>query len=68
MGDSTLDTFIEGIDTRFVPLVLALDRAVLGARPDFDTRISYKMLTYALPRACDAQPLGRLSARRRIIP
>lgn len=39
MGDSTRDTFIDGIDTRFVPMVLALDRAVLAACPDFDTRI-----------------------------
>jgi hypothetical protein len=48
VGDSTLETFIEGIDPRFVPLVLALDRAVVAARPDFDTRISYRMLTYAV--------------------
>jgi hypothetical protein len=48
VGDSTRDTFIDGIDTRFVPLVLALDRAVVAARANFDTRISYKMLTYAL--------------------
>ncbi|MGB9299376.1 MAG: DUF1801 domain-containing protein [Anaerolineae bacterium] len=48
MGDSTRDTFIDGIDTHFVPMVLALDRAVLAACPDFDTRIYYRMLTYAL--------------------
>ena len=48
MGDSTCDTFIDGIYTRFVPLALALDRAVLAARPDFYTHISYRMLTYAL--------------------
>ncbi len=48
MSDSERETYIKGIDTRFVPLVLALDRAVLAARPDFDTRISYQMLTYAL--------------------
>lgn len=35
---------------RFVPLVLALDRAVIAARSDFDTRISYRMLTCAVGR------------------
>jgi len=48
MSDSARDTFIDGIDPRIVPLVFALDRAVIGARGDFDTRISYRMLTYAL--------------------
>ena len=42
------DKFVAGIDRRFVPLVLALDRSVLAARADLDTRITYKMLTYAL--------------------
>jgi hypothetical protein len=31
VGDSTRDTFIDGMHTRFVPLVLALDRSVLAA-------------------------------------
>ncbi len=48
MSDSVRDTFVDGIDPRFVPLVLSLDRAVTGANGDLDTRISYKMLTYAL--------------------
>jgi len=48
MSDSALDTFTEGIDPDFVPAVLALHRAVMAVRPDFETRISYKMLMYYL--------------------
>lgn len=45
---SALETFLAGIDARFVPIVQALDGAVLRARPDFDTVIKYRMLTYTL--------------------
>ncbi len=47
MSDSTRDTFVQGVATEFVPVVLALDRAV-AAGADLDTRISYQMLTYAV--------------------
>ncbi|MHB9133903.1 MAG: DUF1801 domain-containing protein [Armatimonadota bacterium] len=45
---SALDTFLAGVDTRFVPIVHALDRAVRRASADLETKISYQMLTYAL--------------------
>lgn len=48
MSDLARETFIADIDERFVPIVLALDRAVLGAGHALDTKISYQMLTYAL--------------------
>lgn len=49
MTPSALDTYLAGIDQRWAPLVLALDRAIRDARPDLDSRIYYRMLTYAHP-------------------
>jgi hypothetical protein len=49
VSDSARDTFIAGIEPRFAPLVLALDAAVMGVRPDFGARISYGLLIYSLP-------------------
>lgn len=48
MTQSARDAYIAGIDPRFGPLVLALDRAILAARPDLDVKISYRMLMYTL--------------------
>lgn len=48
MSGSVRDSYIASIDPAFVPAVLALDSAVMAVRADFDTRISYKMLNYAL--------------------
>ena len=48
MDETVRDTFIEGIDPRLAPAVLAIASAVRAADGEFDTRISYKMLMYAL--------------------
>ncbi len=48
MSDSVRDTFIANIDPEFAPGVLELDRAVMAARADLQSKISYQMLTYAL--------------------
>ena len=48
MSDSVRESYTAGIDSRFVPIVLALDRAVLAACPDLNCRIYYRMLTYTL--------------------
>ena len=48
MSGSVRDSYIAGIDPAFAPAVLALDSAVMAVRDDFDTRIYYRMLTYAL--------------------
>lgn len=47
MPTSVRDSYIASIDPAFVPAVLALDSAVMAVRPDFDTRIYYRMLTCA---------------------
>jgi hypothetical protein len=47
MTPSALHTYIAGIDQRWAPLVLALDRAIRGARPDLDSKVYYRMLSYA---------------------
>jgi hypothetical protein len=48
MSGSACDSYIASIDPGFVPAVLALDSAVMVVRADFDTRVFYRMLTYAL--------------------
>lgn len=48
MGVSARDTYLEGIDPRFGPVVLELDRLVMGARPDLEPAIKYRILMYAL--------------------
>lgn len=46
--NSARDSYIAGIDPAFAPAVLLLDGAIMAACPGLDTRISYRMLTYAL--------------------
>jgi hypothetical protein len=48
VGGSARDTYVLGIDARFAPLVLELDRLVLDAGPDLEPAIKYQMLMYAL--------------------
>jgi hypothetical protein len=48
VNDAARDAYIASIDPAFAPAVLALDRAVVAAGANFDTRFSYKMLMYAL--------------------
>jgi len=48
MSCSVRDSYIANIAPAFGPAVLALDSAVVAVRADFDTRIFYRMLTYAL--------------------
>lgn len=48
MSDSARETYIANIDPALVPAVLELDRAVMAACPELDSKISYQMLTYAL--------------------
>jgi hypothetical protein len=45
---SALDDFLASVDARFVPIVRAVDTAVLLACPAFDTAIKYRMLMYTL--------------------
>jgi hypothetical protein len=46
-GQAARDAFVASIDEDFVPLVLALDRAIMAAGPELDCRISYQLLMYA---------------------
>ncbi len=48
MSDSARDTYVGKIDPAFIPAVLKLDRAVIAACAELDSKISYQMLTYAL--------------------
>jgi hypothetical protein len=48
MTDSPRDTYIAAHDRAFAPAILALDEAIMAVRPDFDVRISYGILMYAL--------------------
>jgi hypothetical protein len=48
MSGPARDAFVAGIEPRFVPLVGALDRAVLSTGIAFDTAHRYRMLTYGL--------------------
>jgi hypothetical protein len=53
--DAPLDTYLATVDERFVPLVRALDDAVMAAGGDLAPRYAYRMLLYALP----GQPRSR---------
>jgi hypothetical protein len=48
MSDSARDSYIAAIDPVFAPAVIALDGAVMAVRDDFEARISYGILMYAL--------------------
>jgi hypothetical protein len=50
MSDTVRDTFVSGIKPDDAPIVLQLDRTIVAARPELNTRISYGMLTYVLGR------------------
>jgi hypothetical protein len=50
MDDSALEAYLAGIDGRAIPVVRALDRVIMGVRPDFDVAIKYRILMYALHR------------------
>jgi len=45
---SALESYLAGIEMRFVPIVQALDGAVWRACPNLDVAIKYRMLTYTL--------------------
>lgn len=45
---SARESYLAGIDARFVPIVEALDSAIMRACADFDVAIKYRMLTYTL--------------------
>ena len=48
MTESIRDTYIAGVDPRWAPLVLELDRAVMAAQPGLSRRIAYGLLMYTL--------------------
>jgi hypothetical protein len=48
MNSSAFEAYLAGVDAPAAPLVVALDKAVRKAYPDFDVAIKYKILTYAL--------------------
>ena len=48
MNDSARDTYLEGVNSDRVPIVEALDRAVMAAGADFEVAIKYRMLMYSL--------------------
>ncbi|MCC7364738.1 MAG: DUF1801 domain-containing protein [Dehalococcoidia bacterium] len=63
MPGSPRDTYLEGVDPAFVPLVTTLDELVRAAAPELQPRISYKMLMYVFGKdlrnfvvAIDARP------------
>jgi hypothetical protein len=43
-----LEAYVESIDARAAALVVAVDKAIRKAHPDFDTAIKYGLLIYAL--------------------
>ena len=45
---SPLETYLANVNPDRAPLVTALHSAVLGAHPDLEVAIKYRMLTYAL--------------------
>lgn len=45
---SALETYLAGVVPEAKPLVVALDKAVRRAHPDFDVAIKYRILMYAL--------------------
>lgn len=55
MTESALETYLETVDARFVPLVRALDEAVGASGGDLTARYAYRMLLYSLP----GQPRSR---------
>jgi hypothetical protein len=48
MRSEALETYLIGVDQRAKPLVIALDKAIRKARPDFDVALKYGILMYAL--------------------
>lgn len=48
MKREPIETYLDGVDPRAKPLVIALDKAIRKARPDFDVAIKYGLLMYAL--------------------
>lgn len=48
MTDPARDEFLSGIEERFAPIVVEIDRAIRQAAPELESRISYGMLTYTL--------------------
>ena len=48
MNSSALETYLLSVDPAAAPLVVALDRAVRKAHPEFDVTIKYRILMYAL--------------------
>ena len=55
MTEAALDAYLETVEDRFVPLVRALDEAVLAAAGDLEPRYAYRMLLYSRP----GQPRSR---------
>lgn len=65
MAAPALDIYLETVDPRWRDLVTDLHRTIVDARPDLDSRISYRMLSYGLGGdfrqwvcAVDARPKG----------
>jgi hypothetical protein len=48
MNNSALEAYLAGVDAPAAPIVVALDKAVRKAYPDFDVAIKYQILMYAL--------------------
>ena len=48
MNNSALEAYLAGVDAPAAPMVVALDKAVRKAYPDFDVAIKYNILMYAL--------------------
>ena len=48
MTEDIRDSYIAGLDPKWAPLLLALDRAIMAVRPDFGRRVAYGLLMYTL--------------------
>ena len=48
MGKAARNAYLETVDSRLAPIVMALDRAILAGRPDLDVAVKYRMLMYGV--------------------
>lgn len=48
MTESIRDAYIATADPKWQPLLAALDRAIMAARPDLSRRVAYGLLMYTL--------------------
>lgn len=48
MNSPALDAYLAEVDPAWAPMITELDTAVMGAGVGFDTKVRYRMLTYAI--------------------